>query len=188
MLKKLIIGLVLPLLLSTTLTAAEQNPNVVIQTNKGNITLELYPEKSPKTVENFLKYVDSGFYEGTIFHRVIAGFMIQGGGFTEDMNQKEPMDAIQNESQNGLSNTQGTIAMARTNHPHSATSQFFINTVNNYNLDARGSRFGYAVFGKVTEGMELVVQLGRSPKTSKAGHRDVPKSAIIIEKVIRAGK
>ena len=185
MLKKLVIGLLLPLLMSSNIYATEQSPSVIIQTNKGDITLELYPEKAPKTVENFLKYVDSGFYEGTIFHRVIAGFMVQGGGFTEDMTKKETMEPVQNESLNGLSNTQGTVAMARTNDPHSATAQFFINTVNNYRLDGRGQRFGYTVFGKVTEGMELVVQIGRSPRTSIKGYRDVPKSAIIIEKVVR---
>ena len=185
MLKKLVIGLLLPLLMSSNICATEQSPNVIIQTNKGDITLELYPEKAPKTVENFLKYVDSGFYEGTIFHRVIAGFMVQGGGFTEDMTKKETMEPVQNESLNGLSNTQGTVAMARTNDPHSATAQFFINTVNNYRLDGRDQRFGYTVFGKVTEGMELVVQIGRSPRASIKGYRDVPKSAIIIEKIVR---
>lgn len=159
-----------------------------MQTNKGNITLELFPEQAPETVKNFLSYVDSGYYEGTIFHRVIAGFMIQGGGFTAEMKKKETNDAISNESKNGLSNTQGTIAMARTSNPHSATSQFFINTVNNHNLDAKSNQFGYAVFGRVTDGMELVVRLGRSPKTSKAGHRDVPKEPIIIEKIIRVGE
>jgi len=185
MLKKIIVSLLIPYLLMTSAFADDHNPTVIMQTNMGNITLELFPEKAPETVKNFLGYVDDGFYEGTIFHRVIAGFMIQGGGFTEDMKKKETKGAIQNESKNGLSNSQGTISMARTSHPHSATAQFFINTVNNRNLDPRGNQFGYAVFGKVTKGMELVIRLGRSPKTSKAGHRDVPKQAIIIEKVVR---
>lgn len=164
---------------------AESNPKVLMKTNKGDITLELFPEQAPETVENFLEYVDSDFYDGTIFHRTIAAFMIQGGGFTEDMNQKDVRDPIKNESGNGLSNKQGTIAMARTNYPHSATSQFFINAVNNRNLDARGNRFGYAVFGQVTDGMDLVIQISRTPTGPKAGHRDVPKSPIIIESIER---
>lgn len=188
MFKKIMFTLLLPLLLVTSAFADSHNPSITMQTNKGNITLELFPEQAPETVKNFLSYVDSGYYEGTIFHRVIAGFMIQGGGFTAEMKKKETNDAISNESKNGLSNTQGTIAMARTSNPHSATSQFFINTVNNHNLDAKSNQFGYAVFGRVTDGIELVVRLGRSPKTSKAGHRDVPKEPIIIEKIIRVGE
>lgn len=178
--------LVLVLSLITTHAFAEgDNPVVVMQTNKGEITLELFPEQAPETVKNFLHYVDSGFYEGTIFHRTIAGFMIQGGGFTANMERKEVRDPVKNESKNGLSNRQGTIAMARTNYPHSATSQFFINVVNNGRLDAYNNRYGYAVFGKVIEGMELAIRISRSPTEAKAGHGDVPKSPIIIERIER---
>ncbi len=172
-------------LIANSALAEGTNPVVVMKTNKGDITLELFPEQAPETVKNFLKYVDNGFYEGTIFHRVIAGFMIQGGGFTVDMKRKQVSDPVKNESNNGLSNKQGTIAMARTMHPHSATSQFFINVVNNPMLDAQGNRFGYTVFGRVTEGMDLAIQISRSAKTAKAGHKDVPKSPIIIEKIER---
>lgn len=185
MFKRLISTLLLLGLLSSFSYAEQNNPQIVMKTNLGNITLELFPEQAPETVKNFLNYVDGGFYEGTIFHRTIAGFMIQGGGFTVDMTRKDTQDAIKNESNNGLSNTQGTISMARTNHPHSATSQFFINTVNNRNLDARGNRFGYAVFGRVTEGMDLAIRISRSATEPKAGHRDVPRQPIIIEKVER---
>jgi cyclophilin family peptidyl-prolyl cis-trans isomerase len=188
MFKKILLTILLPVLLTSTAFAEGDNPKVTLQTNLGNITLELFPNEAPETVANFLKYVDSGYYEGTIFHRVIAGFMIQGGGFTADMKKKDTLEAIKNESQNGLSNTEGTIAMARTNYPHSATSQFFINTVNNRNLDARGNRFGYAVFGRVTDGMELAVEISRVPRAEKGGHRDVPKSPIIIEKVVRVSE
>ena len=133
-----------------------------IKTNLGNIELELDAEKAPKTVENFLKYVKTGFYDGTIFHRVISGFMIQGGGFEPNMNQKETLDPIENEADNGLSNLVGTIAMARTNDPHSATAQFFINTADNLFLNhtEKNSRgWGYAVFGKVSSGLEVVKKI-----------------------------
>lgn len=183
MLKRLLC--VVLLLTGLTTSALAETLNVTLHTNKGDITLELFPSEAPVTVQNFLNYVDSGFYEGTIFHRTIAGFMIQGGGFDQELNRKETNQAIKNESGNGLSNLKGTISMARTNHPHSATSQFFINTVNNRNLDARGARHGYAVFGRVIEGMDLVVNIGRSPTERKNGFRDVPKSPIIIEKVTR---
>ena len=185
MLKPLLLSLTLVLSLVSNAWAENSNPLVEMQTNLGSITLELFPEQSPETVKNFLSYVDEGFYEGLIFHRTIAGFMIQGGGFTQDMTQKTPKDPIQNESQNGLSNKPGTIAMARTRHPHSATSQFFINAVNNRNLDAYGNRFGYAVFGRVTEGMDLVKQISRTRTAPKAGHRDVPVEPIVIEKIVR---
>lgn len=185
MFKKILLTIILPILFISPAFAEGDNPKVIMQTNLGNITIELFPNESPETVENFLNYVDSGYYEGTIFHRVIAGFMIQGGGFTQEMEKKETQEAVKNESKNGLSNTQGTIAMARTNYPHSATSQFFINTVNNRNLDARGNRFGYTVFGKVTDGMDLAIQISRAPRTEKSGHRDVPKTPIIIEKISR---
>ena len=157
---------------------------VTLETSKGNIVLELYPEKSPKTVANFLAYVQAGFYDGTIFHRVIPSFMIQGGGFTADMTKKETREPIQNESDNGVSNARGTIAMARTSDPHSATAQFFINTVDNNGLDhgetAQG--WGYAVFGKVTEGMDVVDAISAVKTTAKSGMRDVPVEPVLIQK------
>lgn len=185
MLKSLFCSLLLLLTCASNSWAENSNPIVDMQTNLGSIKIELFPEQSPETVKNFLAYVDEGFYEGLIFHRTIAGFMIQGGGFTQDMTQKDTKDAVINESQNGLSNKAGTIAMARTRHPHSATSQFFINAVNNRNLDARGNRFGYTVFGRVTEGMDLVKQISRTPTAPKGMHQDVPVNPVIIQKVIR---
>ncbi|MGH1460405.1 MAG: peptidylprolyl isomerase [Neptuniibacter sp.] len=183
--KSLIATLLLLFTFNGSSFASETNPMVVMQTNLGTVKLELFPEHAPVTVKNFLNYVDSGFYEGTIFHRTIAGFMIQGGGYTEDLNLKKPGSAIKNESRNGLSNLTGTIAMARTSHPHSATSQFFINVVNNRNLDASGNRFGYTVFGRVREGIELVKKISRTPTIAKGQHRDAPKNAIVIQKIVR---
>ena len=154
-------------------------------TNLGVITLELDAEKAPKTAENFIQYVQDGHFDGTIFHRVIPGFMAQGGGFTPDMNQKEVRAPIDNEAANGLKNKRGTIAMARTNDPHSATAQFFINLVDNDFLDFRapsGNGWGYCVFGAVVEGIEVVDAMAKSPTGNKGFHQDVPKEAIIIEK------
>ncbi len=159
---------------------------IIMHTNVGNITLELDAEKAPKTVENFLSYAKEGFYEGTIFHRVIDNFMIQGGGMLEDMSQKETKDPIENEANNGLKNQVGTIAMARTMEPHSATAQFFINVKDNdfLNFTAETSQgWGYAVFGKVTDGMDVVNNIKAVDTTMKAGHQDVPVESIIIEKV-----
>lgn len=153
----LLLALVAPLVLAA-------NPQVEIQTNQGRIVLELYADKAPKTVDNFLQYTKDGFYDGTIFHRVIDGFMIQGGGFTPDMTQKATRPPIENEAKNGLKNDIGTIAMARTNNPHSATAQFFINLVNNDNLNRpRPDGYGYAVFGKVVEGMDVVDKIAATP-------------------------
>jgi len=164
----------------------EGNPSVIIKTSEGNITLLLHADKAPVTVENFLGYVDSGFYAGTIFHRVIPNFMIQGGGFDEKMQEKETGDPIKNESKNKLHNTRGTIAMARTNNPDSATSQFFINQRNNLNLDWTPGRAGYAVFGEVTAGMDVVDFIATAP-TGRSGHfRDVPRKAILIKEIVRA--
>lgn len=185
MLKSLLLSVIVVLTFTTKSWAEGSNPVVDMQTNLGSITLELFPEQSPETVKNFLSYVDEGFYEGLIFHRTIVGFMIQGGGFNKDLVLKEPKDPVINESQNGLSNKAGTIAMARTRHPHSATSQFFINAVSNRNLDARGSRFGYTVFGRVTEGMDLVMKISRLPTAPKGMHRDVPVEPIVINKIVR---
>ncbi len=185
MFKSLLCSLLLLFTCTSNSWAENNNPIVDMQTNLGSIKIELFPEQSPETVKNFLSYVDEGFYEGLIFHRTIAGFMIQGGGFTQDMTQKDTKDAVINESQNGLSNKTGTLSMARTRHPHSATSQFFINAVNNRNLDARGNRFGYTVFGRVIEGMDLVKQISRTPTAPKGMHQDVPVNPVIIQKVIR---
>ena len=151
---------------STVLLAApslgqDTPPRVALETNHGTIVLELNPEKAPITVGNFLDYVERGWYDGTVFHRVIDGFMIQGGGFTADMQKKITRPEIENESKNGLSNKRGTIAMARTGDPHSATAQFFINLVDNDGLDARGSSWGYAVFGEVVEGIEVIDSIAK---------------------------
>ncbi len=158
---------------------------VKLSTNFGDITLELNAEKAPITVANFLQYVESGFYDGVIFHRVIDGFMIQGGGFDADMQQKKTKDEIKNEADNGLSNDNYTIAMARTSIPDSASSQFFINATDNDFLNHTAktpSGWGYCVFGKVVEGMDVVDKIKKVKTTSKAGHRDVPVEAVIIEK------
>jgi cyclophilin family peptidyl-prolyl cis-trans isomerase len=162
---------------------------VEISTSKGKIVLQLYPDKAPDTVQNFLKYIDAKYYDGTIFHRVIPNFMIQGGGFTTGM-QRKPSDRppIKNEADNGLKNDRGSIAMARTGDPHSATSQFFINTVNNDFLnfkrkDRQG--WGYAVFGRVIEGMPVVDAISQSPTGSKGPYRDVPLETIYIRSARR---
>lgn len=185
MLKSLLLSVIVVLTFTAKSWAEGSNPVVDMRTNLGSITLELFPEQSPETVKNFLSYVDEGFYEGLIFHRTIVGFMIQGGGFNKELVLKKPKAPVINESQNGLSNKAGTIAMARTRHPHSATSQFFINAVSNRNLDAQGSRFGYTVFGRVTKGMDLVMKISRLPTAPQGMHRDVPVEPIIIEKIVR---
>ncbi|MBK8090792.1 MAG: peptidyl-prolyl cis-trans isomerase [Verrucomicrobiaceae bacterium] len=157
---------------------------IVMETSKGSIELELDAAKAPKTVANFVSYVKKGHYDGTIFHRVIPNFMIQGGGFTADMNQKPAPDRVENEAKNGLKNARGTIAMARTNDPHSASSQFFINHKDNSNLDYPSfDGWGYAVFGKVTKGIEVVDAIAAVP-TGRAGpHGDVPTEPITIKSV-----
>lgn len=156
---------------------------VILTTNYGNIKLELDAEKAPKTVENFLAYVKSGHYDGTIFHRVIDGFMVQGGGFEPGMKQKPTNDPIENEAKNGLKNEPYTVAMARTSAPHSASAQFFINVKNNSFLDYPGQDgWGYCVFGKVVEGIEVVDKI-KSVKTTRAGmFADVPVDNVVIEK------
>lgn len=160
---------------------------VIIRTTFGEIKLELDVEKAPKTVANFLKYAEDGFFDGTIFHRVIDNFMIQGGGFNTDMSQKEGGDPIENEADNGLKNDFGTVAMARTTDPHSATAQFFINVKDNDFLNHSGKNmqgWGYAVFGKVTEGMEVLDKIRAVPTSSQGGHQDVPTDPVIIESVV----
>lgn len=159
---------------------------ITLQTNYGDIKIELDFAKTPKTAENFVSYVKSGFYDGTIFHRVINGFMIQGGGFNTDMRQKHTQPAIENEAKAGQPNKRGTIAMARTSDPHSATSQFFINVADNdfLNFTSESSNgWGYCVFGKVIEGMEVVDQIKKVATTYRSGHQDVPVECVVIEKV-----
>lgn len=165
---------------------AADAPRVKLQTTKGTIVLELYPDKAPATVENFLGYVERGFYDGTIFHRVIPGFVIQGGGFTDDYERKATRDPITNESDNGLDNDRGTISMARTRDPHSATTQFFINLSDNANLNHRNGQWGYAVFGRVVEGMDVVDAIA-SVGTGAAGpfRQDAPKQPVAIESARR---
>lgn len=181
--KQLVISMVL---MMSSVAALAANPQVILSTSKGDITLELYSEKAPKSVANFLEYVRSGHFAGTIFHRVIPHFMIQGGGFTVDMQQKPTRDPIPNEADNGLQNKRGTIAMARTMDPHSATAQFFINVVDNPSLNhqspASGSTWGYAVFGRVIEGMEVVDEIRYVETHSVGGHQDVPVEPVVIEK------
>lgn len=159
---------------------------VIIRTTFGDIELDLDAEKAPNTVANFLQYARDGFYDGTIFHRVIDNFMVQGGGFDSDMTQKSPGEPIENEADNGLKNDSGTIAMARTTDPHSATAQFFINVNDNDFLNHSGKNmqgWGYAVFGKVTEGSDVLDKIRAVTTTSRGGHQDVPADDIIIESV-----
>ncbi len=162
----------------------EKNPQVLMETSMGNVKIELFKDKAPITVRNFLSYVKEGFYDGLIFHRVIGTFMIQGGGFDENMIQKKTKFAIKNEAANGLSNKRGTLAMARTNVVDSATSQFFINVVDNDFLDYRGKtadQFGYAVFGQVVEGLDVVDVIKGVKTGNKGGHSDVPVEPVVIK-------
>jgi len=169
---------------ATHVLASDKQPHVQLSTSLGTIEIELDAEKAPVSTQNFLAYVDSGFYTNTIFHRVIPGFMVQGGGFTTQMEQKPTRDPIRNEASNGLHNTRGTLAMARTANPNSATSQFFINVADNAFLDP-GRDAGYAVFGKVTKGMEVVDQIVHAPTGMQKGMRDVPKDPILIQSAKR---
>ena len=156
---------------------------ITLKTNRGDIVLELNAEKAPKTTENFIQYVKDGHFDGTIFHRVISNFMIQGGGFAVGMKEKQTRAPIENEAKNGLSNLNGTIAMARTSAPHSASSQFFINVADNKFLDYPGQDgWGYCVFGKVTAGLDVVEKMKSVGTTSRMGHQDVPVEDLIIEK------
>lgn len=176
-------------LISINLSVTAADMRVEMKTNIGNVVLELYPDKAPKTVENFLQYVEEGFYKNTLFHRVIPGFMIQGGGFDIAFKEKPARPPIQNEAANGLKNEIGTIAMARTSDPHSASAQFFINVANNGFLNYKApsqSGYGYAVFGKVITGMEIVNKIASTP-TGPGGPfpGDVPKNSVIIEEIIK---
>ena len=178
--KNLLVG---GLLLSASISAFAA-PSVEFQTNQGNFTVELYPEKAPKTVANFLQYVKDGFYENTIFHRVINHFMIQGGGFERDLSEKNTRAPISNEAGNGLLNQTGTIAMARTADPDSATAQFFVNLFDNQFLDYVGpepDQIGYCVFGKVTSGMDVIQKLGLTQTNTVGRYSDVPVKPIIIK-------
>lgn len=171
---------------AATATAPAANPRVALETNKGRIVIELYADKAPKSAKNFLAYVKAGHYNNTIFHRVIPGFMIQGGGFTPDMTEKPTRDPIQNEADNRVLNQRGTLAMARTGDPNSATAQFFINLVNNGALNFTGktpSGWGYAVFGNVVEGMDVVDAIAQVPTATKGMYENVPTQPVVIQKV-----
>ena len=177
----------LSFLFGTITTAYAANPQVEIKTNLGNIVLERYPDKAPKTVENFLSYVKDRYYTGTVFHRVIPGFMIQGGGFDKTLTQKPARQPVENEAANGLRNEIGTVAMARTSDPHSASAQFFINIANNAFLNhtaPTSQGYGYTVFGKVIKGMEVVNRIADAP-TGPAGPfpSDVPNVTVVIEEI-----
>ena len=185
--KKLITACAIALLLAANSSVSASNPKVRMETTKGVVVIELYPDKAPKTVENFLRYVNEGKYDGTIFHRVIKRFMNQGGGFTPDFHKVETFAPIKNEADNGLKNKRGTIAMARTGDPHSATNQFFVNTVDNTFLDhtsktTRG--WGYCVFATVVDGMDVMDRIAKV-KTGANGpfQQDVPLEEILIQKV-----
>ncbi len=191
-----VLAAILSLVLFTTVkgeknmsTESSENPQVVIETSAGNITVELDAKNAPNTTANFLAYVDDGYFDDTIFHRVIPGFMIQGGGLTADMRDKPSNRApIENEANNGLKNDRGTIAMARTNDPHSATSQFFINLKDNDFLNFRNESmqgWGYAVFGKVVDGMDVVDAIAAMPTGNKGGHQDVPLETVTIKTIRR---
>jgi cyclophilin family peptidyl-prolyl cis-trans isomerase len=184
------VGLFGVLILMLGSTPALANPvKLLMQTSLGDVTLELYPDKAPKTVENFLRYADEGFYNGTIFHRVIYEFMIQGGGFTQDLKQKKAHAPVRNEADNGLKNDKGSIAMARTSDPHSATAQFYINHKDNDFLNFKSKDFkgwGYAVFGKVVNGMDVVQKIAEQPTASKGpGFEDAPKATVVIKNIKR---
>ena len=174
----------LALAAAAPLAHAATNPVIEMITSMGTVRIELYPDKAPKTVENFLQYTKDRFYDGTVFHRVIPGFMVQGGGFTAEMEQKKTREPIANEAQNGLKNETGTLAMARTSNPHSATAQFFINVANNEFLNFTGPTqqgFGYCVFGRVTQGMDVVNKIVAVPTGNRSGHQNVPLKPIIIQ-------
>jgi len=178
------IGLMLGLV-GLASAAGKGNPMVVLSTSLGDIKIELYQDKAPVTVQNFLEYVKSGYYDGTIFHRVIPGFMVQGGGMTDDMRDKREGQraAIKNESSNGLKNDTGTLAMARTSAPDSATSQFFISVKDNTSLNKENAadKVGYAVFGKVVEGMDVVKKIEQVKTTTKGPHQNVPVDSVVIK-------
>ena len=166
----------------TSLGALAANPMVELKTNQGEIVVEVFADKAPKSAENFVQYVKDGFYDGTVFHRVIDGFMVQGGGFDADLKQKSTRAPIENEAKNGLKNERGTLAMARTADPHSASAQFFINLVPNTFLDYPSrDGWGYAVFGKVVKGMDVVDKIAKVQTANRGFHQNVPVEAVVIE-------
>jgi peptidyl-prolyl cis-trans isomerase B (cyclophilin B) len=178
-----VLGALFTLITAGASMAVAANPKVEMETSKGKFVIELFPEKAPETVKNFLNYVEAKYYDGTIFHRVIPNFMIQGGGFTSDMKRKSAGAPIKNEADNGLKNDRGTIAMARTGDPHSATAQFFINSVNNEFLNHKSKTqqgWGYVVFGKVITGMDVVDAISASKTVTRGMYRDVPAETIEI--------
>ena len=189
--KRILCLLLLFLATAGSLPAQEKapgSPTVVMATTKGRIVIELYSDQAPVTVANFLKYVDAKYYDNTVFHRVIPNFMIQGGGFTADLKARTTGKPIRNEADNGLSNKRGTVAMARTTEPHSATAQFFISTVDNAFLDFRSKTpqgWGYAVFGRVVEGMEVVDAIAAVPTGNRGMYENVPVEAVVIESIRR---
>ncbi len=185
--KIIVVSIVLVLAIAGVQPVLAETPDtrVRMETSQGAVVIALYPDKAPKTVENFLAYVNAGFFDGTIFHRVIPGFMIQGGGLSTDMKKKPGREPIPNEADNGLKNKRGTLAMARTGDPHSATAQFFINTVDNGFLDHKAKNaqgWGYCVFGKVVEGMTVVDGIDKVKTTTLSGRRDVPVEPVVIMK------
>jgi len=185
MVKRILAAFAALMIMGSLSASAADNPRVKFTTNFGSFTVELYPDKAPITVKNFLMYVNSGYYNGTIFHRVIKGFMIQGGGLEPGLKDKNSRDPIKNEADNGLRNDTGTIAMARTSDPHSATDQFFVNTHDNdfLNFQARNAKgWGYTVFGKVIEGMDTVNKIEFTPTYKDGPKQDVPIKDVIIEK------
>ncbi len=174
------------LVMGAVVAESAENPKVLMKTSMGDITIELFPDKAPLTVKNFLSYVEEKFYDGTIFHRVISGFMIQGGGLTADMVEKSTKPPIKNEATNGLSNVRGTIAMGRMNAPHTATSHFYINHVNNDGLDHRNTSsegYGYCVFGRVVDGMKVVDAIARVRTGTKSGYPDSPLETVTIHSI-----
>ena len=157
------------------------------ETSHGDFTIELYEEDAPQTVANFLRYVDEGFFDGTIFHRIVPGFVIQGGGLTSDLSQKKTHPPVRNEAGNGVRNQRGTLSMARTDEIHSATSQFFVNLADNDFLDQRPGQYGYAVFGHVTEGMDVIDKIAKVSTGKRKGHSDVPTEDVLIKSARRLG-
>lgn len=179
----IVLGALVTLITAGASMAVAGNPKVEMETSKGKMVIELFPEKAPETVKNFLNYVEAKFYDGTIFHRVIPKFMIQGGGFTSDMKKKTGGTPIKNEADNGLKNERGTIAMARTGDPHSATAQFFINSANNDFLNHKSKTqqgWGYVVFGKVISGMDVIDAISAVKTVTRGGYRDIPAETIEI--------
>lgn len=181
--KWILLALVLSLVATVGHGQEATHPRVSLDTSQGTIVLELYPEEAPKTVDNFLGYVESGHFDGTLFHRVIPGFMIQGGGYTEDLAQKPTGDPIENEADNGLGNERGTVAMARTSDPHSATAQFFINLADNPHLNHTGKNargWGYTVFARVVEGTDVVDAIAAVPTRRQGPHEALPTEPVVI--------